>query len=47
MLFSARNCCTTGDVWLGALSWYRNHSSCHLPRRFLRTASCNLCKTWT
>jgi len=26
MLFSARKCCTTSDVWLGALSWYRSHS---------------------
>ena len=26
MLLSARNCCTTSDVWLGALSWCRNHS---------------------
>jgi hypothetical protein len=23
--FSAKNCCTTCDVWLGALSWCRNH----------------------
>ena len=26
MLFSARNCCTTSDVWLGASSWCRNHT---------------------
>ena len=26
MLFSARNCCTTGDVWFGAPSWCRNHT---------------------
>ena len=26
MLFSAKNCCTTSDVWLGALSWCRNNS---------------------
>jgi len=38
MLFLAWNCCTS-DVWLGALSWCRNHSPCHLSRRFLRTAS--------
>jgi hypothetical protein len=23
-----RNCCTTSDVWLGALSWCRNHCPC-------------------
>jgi hypothetical protein len=23
-----RNCCTTRDVWLGALSWCRNRSNC-------------------
>ena len=26
MLFSAKNCCTTSDVWLGASSWCRNHT---------------------
>jgi len=26
MLFSARNCCTTSDVWLGASSWCRIHT---------------------
>jgi len=35
MLFSAKKCCTTSDVWLGALSWCRNHSLCHMSRRFL------------
>jgi hypothetical protein len=25
MFFSARNCYTTSDMWLGALSWGRNH----------------------
>ena len=39
MLLSARNCCTTSDVWLGALPWCRHHSLCHSPchlsRRFL------------
>jgi len=39
MLFSARNCCATSDVWLGALSWCRNHSPCHLSHLFLRNAS--------
>jgi len=39
MLFSAGNCGTTSGVWLGALSWCRHHSSCHLSRLFLRTAS--------
>jgi hypothetical protein len=45
MLFSVRNCCTTSNVWLSALSWYRNHCPCHLSCRFLRTALHNLCKT--
>jgi hypothetical protein len=26
--FSARNCCTTSDAWLGALSWRSNHCPC-------------------
>jgi hypothetical protein len=30
MFFSARSCCTTSDVWLGALSWCRNHCPYHL-----------------
>jgi hypothetical protein len=28
IFFSARNCCTTSDGWLGALSWCRNHCPC-------------------
>jgi hypothetical protein len=28
MFFSARDGCTTSDVWLGALSWCRNHCPC-------------------
>jgi len=39
MLFLVRNCCTTSNVWRGALSWCRNHSPFHLSHRFLRTAS--------
>jgi hypothetical protein len=33
MSFSAKNCCATSDVWLGALSWCRNHCPCLLSRR--------------
>jgi len=47
MPFSARSCCTTSDVWVGALSSCGSHSPCHLSRRFLRTESRNLCKTCT
>jgi hypothetical protein len=47
MFFTARNCCKTTDMWLGGLSWCRNHCPCHLSRRFLQTASRNLCKTCT
>jgi len=39
MIFSAINCCTTSEMWLGSLSWCRHHSPCHLSRRFLRTVS--------
>jgi hypothetical protein len=28
MLFFTWNCCTTRDVWLGVLSWWRNHCPC-------------------
>ena len=38
MLFSASNCYTTSDGWLGALSWCRNHFPWYLSRPFLRTA---------
>ena len=47
MVFSVRNCCTTSDVWLGALSWCRNHSPFCLSSRFLWNASHNPCKTST
>jgi hypothetical protein len=46
-VFSAKNCCTTSDVWLSALSWCRNHCPCHLLHRFLRSVSRNLCKICT
>jgi hypothetical protein len=46
IIVSAKNCCTTSDAWLGALSWCRNRCPCHLSRRFLRaTSHRNLCQT--
>jgi hypothetical protein len=46
MFFSARNCCTTSDVWISELLWCRNHCPCHLSCHFLRTASHNLWKNF-
>jgi hypothetical protein len=43
--FFWRGACTTSDVWLGALSWCRNHCPCFLSLRLLRTASHNHCET--
>jgi hypothetical protein len=45
VLFSARDCCITSDVWLSVLSWCRNHCLYHLSCCFFWTPSCNLCKT--
>jgi hypothetical protein len=41
---SARNFCTTSDVWLGAETTV---PACHLWRRFLRSTLRNLCKNCT
>jgi hypothetical protein len=42
-----RNCCTTSDVWLGALSWCRNHCPClplvaPLPQNYIAHSLQNL-----
>jgi hypothetical protein len=46
MLFAARNCCTTSDVWFSTLLWCRKPLPLPLVASLPRTASRNLCKTY-
>jgi hypothetical protein len=32
--WQGRDCCTTSDVWFGALPWRRNRWLCHWSRRY-------------